>query len=828
MIVLQKFGFKESKYERPQDAWVCGHLADGKPCELGPGPNGRCRVTTACQPRLENGRWECRRSPSQGGPCAAGPLPDGQCCLSLETCVPRPSLRMKRKRGVLWATALMIGILAVALGSRDARQYMMPGKLSTHHAGLTDCSACHAGGQPGQIDLLHRFVTAVRPRQNSNLCLTCHDMGAQAFAPHTHPVDDLRRITETIRADSQNTSTETWMQRITFSTPAKSLSGGQEVHCATCHEEHEGTLHDLKVVSNARCQICHVSKYGSFADSHPQFVNYAYERRTRIIFDHVSHMGKYFPDAVKAGVSGQVAPKDCTDCHQQGVRQKFMIIKSFDTMCSGCHSGDITGTARVSGTKGIDFITAPGLDLATLNEHGVDIGNWPKQSEAGLTPFMRLILDSNGNHAAADVAGLDLLDLSKANDAELARVAAMAWAVKKLFSQLLNAQMAAQITASGEVARITPQQTAALTGGLSHDVILAATSEWFPNLDDDLQRHDRGEPTRDFKPPERTAAAKPSEPVPSAGSSTASGPPSSDDILAPAGNSSDNKNAILAPPSDVGGDNNAILAPPSNAGNDKNAILAPPSDNNSSAILTPDNNNDILSGSKSGDASGGKSGVDSLLSPGADEPNKTDEKQNAGASTSANTMVKVFDPESWADNGGWYRQDFTIRYRPSGHADRFLQAWLDYAGSGYGAKLHDRFAPIFGELSSSDAVGRCTKCHSVDDEAGAKSVNWQPFDPNGIRNRFTNFSHQPHIELLDSKTCVKCHELKQTENLYLKTYESGNPTDNAPNFTPLQKSVCANCHSQQASMESCTLCHGYHVKEPIGNRNRLTQSSALP
>src|SRR5258708_29365460 len=136
MIVLQKFGFKESKYERPQDAWVCGHLADGKPCDLGPGLDGRCRVTTVCRPRLENERWQCRRSASAGGPCQAGPLPDGQCCMNLQRCMPRPSLRTKRTRSALAATALVIGIMAAMLGGKAGEQFMIPGKLSSPHARL--------------------------------------------------------------------------------------------------------------------------------------------------------------------------------------------------------------------------------------------------------------------------------------------------------------------------------------------------------------------------------------------------------------------------------------------------------------------------------------------------------------------------------------------------------------------------------------------------------------------------------------------------------------------------------------------------------------------
>jgi len=307
MIVLQKFGFKDIKYERPQDAWICGHLAEGKPCDLGPGLDGRCQVTTVCQPRLEGARWQCRRSASAGGPCQAGPLPDGQCCMILERCVPRPSLRTKRRRGAIAATTLMIGVLAALLGGKAGEQYMMPGKLSAPHAGLTNCSACHAGARSGEVDLLHRLFTSIEPRQNSNLCVTCHVVGSEPFSPHTHSVEDLKRITETLRRDSKNAPSETLMQRIAFPGTTRSERAQAEIHCAACHTEHQGVFADLTTISNQRCQTCHVSRFGSFANSHPQFTNFPYRRRPRIIFDHQSHITKHFPETAKTATGAQFA-----------------------------------------------------------------------------------------------------------------------------------------------------------------------------------------------------------------------------------------------------------------------------------------------------------------------------------------------------------------------------------------------------------------------------------------------------------------------------------------------------------------------------------------
>ena len=814
MIILQKFGFKESRYERPQDVWICGRLADGKPCELGPNLDGRCCATSGCQPRLEKDRWLCRRPASAGGPCETGPMPDGQCCMAMEPCVPRRSLRSKRKRGAIAAMALVVGILAVFLGGEEGRHFMMPGKLSSHHAGLTDCSTCHSGAQPGKVDLLHRLMTAVEPRQNSNLCLACHVMGAEPFSPHAHSVEDLKRRTERLRLASKNWQPESLMQRIAFPATVKSRGADAEIQCATCHKEHQGVFANLKAVSNQRCQTCHISRFGALADSHPQFVKFPYQRRPRIAFDHQSHLTKHFPEAVKAAVPGQSAPDNCADCHHVGVRQKYMEVKPFATMCSGCHNGDITGTTQVSGPKGIDVLAVPGLDVATLNERGIDIGAWPKDSEAVLTPFMKLLLEADGNGAVSGVAALDLLDLRKASDQDLALVATLAWAVKHLFNRLETTNLSnARLLAGDTVEKHADQlQMAAMTGGMSHDVIMAGNREWFPDLQDDLRRHDRGEPTRDFKPAVKRATDAAKTPPPSIGN-TAIGSPGAD-ILAPGGTADDRKDDILSP--DNTGDS---LSP-----RRKDDILTPKKDDilskdkkDKDDILAPSKQDDVLVRKKddilaSGDQSTVNNGILSGAGSSADL-GKSDTDTSAGAKKSGDTAPRPFDPEVWAQNGGWYREDFTIRYRPVGHADQFLRAWLDFAGRAYGTNLHDRLAPVFNVLSPKDAIGRCAKCHSIDDEAGAKLVNWLPFDPNTIKNRFTNYSHKPHIELVGTKTCVKCHELQQSETSFLKTYEGGDPVNYTPNFKPLDKAVCAGCHSQQTAWENCTLCHGYHVLE---------------
>ena len=457
----------------------------------------------------------------------------------------------------------------------------------------------------------------------------------------------------------------------------------------------------------------------------------------------------------------------------------------------------------------------PGLDLATLSERGIDIGGWPKKSEAVLTPFMRLLLESSGEDVVSAVAGLNLLDLSKASDQQLARVARLAWAVKRLFNQLETTNPAAARVLAGDDSPkpIDPVQIAALTGGMSHDVIVAGSREWFPDLQDDLQRHDRGEPTRDFKPPSEPTFGKtiaalgrrrrerhrlrprrlaPHRPTTSSLLETT---PAAKRMISSLPEITPAPKTMTSLPLE------ATSVPRTRMTFSPRATRMQSSPQTKRMTFfrgTSRAPNNILSGSG-----------ETVL--GGDGTKKVDTNKGADAKKSARATPALFDPEVWAQTGGWYREDFTIRYRPTGHADPFLQSWLDYAGRAYGTSLHDQFTPIFDELAPQDAVGRCTKCHSVDDEAGAKIVNWMPFDANAIDNRFTNYSHKPHIELVGTKSCIKCHELWRTENQFMKTYEGGDPVNYKPNFKQLDKSVCATCHSTQASWENCTLCHGYHV-----------------
>ncbi|HLC09084.1 MAG TPA: cytochrome c3 family protein, partial [Methyloceanibacter sp.] len=63
------------------------------------------------------------------------------------------------------------------------------------------------------------------------------------------------------------------------------------------------------------------------------------------------------------------------------------------------------------------------------------------------------------------------------------------------------------------------------------------------------------------------------------------------------------------------------------------------------------------------------------------------------------------DPESWAEYGGWYRQDYAIFYRPTGHKDKFIYSWLFLTGPQAPKGDTSPAAAVFDFLTSKDAQG---------------------------------------------------------------------------------------------------------------------------
>ena len=121
------------------------------------------------------------------------------------------------------------------------------------------------------------------------------------------------------------------------------------------------------------------------------------------------------------------------------------------------------------------------------------------------------------------------------------------------------------------------------------------------------------------------------------------------------------------------------------------------------------------------------------------------------------------------------------------------------------------FSPVFNTLTSKEAQGSCTKCHSVDDiQSKGRMVNFSPPSAESKHGRFTHFIHEPHFAIMADRGCLTCHGLEKGRP-YLKSYEQGNPQSFASNFGTVKKDLCQTCHNSSMARQDCLTCHKYHV-----------------
>jgi len=180
--------------------------------------------------------------------------------------------------------------------------------------------------------------------------------------------------------------------------------------------------------------------------------------------------------------------------------------------------------------------------------------------------------------------------------------------------------------------------------------------------------------------------------------------------------------------------------------------------------------------------------------------------------------------EEWVAAGGWYRppDSFSLFYRPVGHSDPFLVAWLNAA-----ARLQAEIATgaphdAFKKLADPQTPGLCMKCHTVEKSEGITLVNWLPAQPNTKSRPFTTFSHTTHFSLVGDAGCQTCHA-PNPKSQYAKFFSSEPGTDlvhNAikfqSNFAPMSRMLCVKCHQRRIAGDACILCHRYHAAPVAG------------
>ena len=774
-----------------------------------------------------------------------------------ETDSPKPP-SFRRDRLALLVALVTAASTFTAFFLSKGTQFLMPGPMTSAHASIENCSSCHSKSGDGKLSWIHGLV-AGNPIADSKACITCHKMPETAFFPHGASADVLLASTKRLTKIAATTPEPLSARAQNVAFPAHDVVS-RGLTCATCHQEHKGANFKLGKVSNEQCRSCHVVKFDSFDGHHPQFENYPFDRRTRIVYDHASHFDKHFPEVAKKDAAKRI-PDTCSTCHDSQKDRRVMAVAPFEKTCTGCHLDQITGKERATGPKGIAFLALPGLDLETLKKKNAAIGEWPEASEAGLTPFMKVMISrtDKGRALINTVDKLNLQDLANASDDQINAVKDLAWEIKRLLYALISGK-ASDVLGDlniGSGGKLSASLVADLTASIPRDVVVGAQQQWLPNLASEITG---GPMTADPQPvandpePNNSSAATTEEPA-------AADTPTPSDEPQPSAETEEKE----APSENAGG---AKYDPPAclmrvlgqclmPAGQEKKAEGANPE----AAAGKDDSANAKSNGGKEKRATGNlpepmRAGLqdarpaetsqaasekatsqsDELLRPTeeelremksrgndrgkAPEPRATPSQSQAASASPAKTAPVIsiesnIDPESWAEYGGWYRQDYAIFYRPVGHKDKFIYSWLFLTGPQAPKGDRSPAAAVFDFLTSKDAQGSCTKCHSVDDIQGkGRVVNFSPASTETKQGRFTTFIHEPHLGVVQNRGCLTCHSLEKNRP-YLKSYEQGNPHNFASNFGAVSKDLCQSCHATKKVRQDCLTCHKYHVNDVI-------------
>jgi hypothetical protein len=721
---------------------------------------------------------------------------------------------------LLVALATIMGLGAAFILAKDA-QFLMPGPLASAHGAIETCSTCHTTSGSGKLSWMRGLVAGDR-HADSKACLTCHKMPDTAFNAHSASADALRMSTARLTNIAAQTPVpqSAHAQAVAFPTDRIVDRG---LYCATCHQEHQGVNFNLSKIANEQCASCHVVKFDSFDGNHPKFEDYPFKRRTQIIYDHAGHFGKHFPEIAGKDPARRV-PATCSTCHSSSQDKRIMAVAPFEKTCSSCHLDQIVGKERVSGPKGIPFLSLPGLDLQTLKKKKAVIGEWPETSEAGLTPFMKVMIGRNGRGRALirTVEALDLQDLSRANNAQIKAVTDLAWEIKQIYYALIRGK-ASDILGDlniGGGAKLSADLVADLTASIPRDVIASAQLEWLPNLGSEMAT--RPDPGAQGQNAWTTTITESSLSVDSDVASIAG-----TDRPAPADRPAEAKGASGRTAARTAAAQSEDVA--AKGGKEASPASTPP------ATKSADQTDDLLFPTEEevrAMKSAGRSGSAERGAPPEAVAGKTDTGKSAAGSGApkseaiapapqariAPPVVSIksdVDPESWAAYGGWYRQDYAIFYRPVGHKDKLIYSWLFLTGPQAPKGTKSPAAAVFDFLTSKDAQGSCAKCHSVDDIRGkGRLVNFAPPSAESRQGRFTNFVHEPHFGMLENRGCLACHNLEK-DRPYLKSYEQGNPQSFVSNFGAVKKDLCQTCHTSTMARQDCLLCHKYHVNGVI-------------
>jgi len=484
-IHLQIYQFWRTRYDPVTHKWLCGHSMTGTPCNQGPDKAGHCHASFACEPHRKQQRWYCTRSVVAGGSCKPGPFPDGTCCERIQGCDPIRSLRGKRGMAIRYVLAFSFLTLLLLIVSKFGLSFISPGDLSVQHSHLNnDCTECHTNAKSSPAAWPENAFHSGTLAKDSRQCLECHNLGEYAFETHTADPMKIHTLQEAV-FDANPAAVDNSSKQVSL-------------NCSACHIEHKGLDNNLTAMTEQQCQRCHSAHFNNFADNHPKFGMFPYSRRPHLMFDHVTHIKKYFIE--------EKADVPCANCHQPGAAGIAMRTLHYNKICQSCHDVQITGEDR-TGDIGILMFAVPGIDFQSLEDSQLGIGYWPEDAEGELTPLIKMLLsiDDDYEQMMEMLADVDLLDLSDATNEQKQAAEKLAWKFKQLLADLASQ---GQLAISERLAkRLGKDQQEKINARLSRliqgDVFMNAQHTWFPKLEMELIQHEKKAVIPKTKEPER-------------------------------------------------------------------------------------------------------------------------------------------------------------------------------------------------------------------------------------------------------------------------------------------------------------------------------------
>jgi hypothetical protein len=656
----------------------------------------------------------------------------------------------------------------------------------------------------------------------------------------------------------------------------------QLLPCGTCHQEHRGKDFDLQAMDNKTCQGCHSLQFPNFADGHPELTVYPYKRRTRIAFDHNSHLEKHFPEKdTKRRYS------TCASCHSLDQVGQTMLTGDFPKACAECHAQELKGIG-LSGGASIPFFRLPELDQEKL-----EIGEWPRGLyglEQKITPYMQVFLEASAVNdpevaktelaiVRGDISIIEshggLYDLTHAPPEVIDAATRISWAIKwLLFDFIARGQEALMSRLNKKHMQdilgkhLSQQELTALAVQIPVGVIQTAQQNWFPNLRKEISSRKKALPNDSalIKQHQRNSTQdQPFTMIPPIAYAVASTAYFSaflegstvnikSSMHGIPGENSSNRPWLVTSTQEV---DMLILDDFDESLLEKEDGPQKKRETNPSGDFNNQAREDILGGQKESKAPSNNSKREDLdisiidfqdtiigdNNKNIESPLKIDidalQSQNEEQEIDLEQQYRLDkERESGVLEGGWFLQesDFSIRYRRSGHEDKFFQAWLDATRnqSDLKAPAAKIFQNLSGwtiaesdltdsteKLSGSFQAGGCMRCHSLDakenkePESFSLKINWLAYRPTPDDHPATYFAHASHLSLVqDEKACKTCHQMKENdqEEWIDKWFASNmNPQIFSSNFKPIARESCSTCHQKNLAGDSCLLCNNYHI-----------------